>query len=394
MHNKNLKYIPYGRHDITEDDVKAVVESLKSDFITQGPLIEKFENHLCKKTKSNFCVATNSATSALHIACLSLGLQAGDNLWTTPITFVASANCARYCGANVDFVDIDPNTGLMSLVELRKKLEKARESGGLPKIVIPVHLGGTCCDMEGLSRLSEEYGFKLIEDASHAIGGKYKNELVGSCKYSSITVFSFHPVKIVTTAEGGAAMTNDPVLHQKMSLHRTHGITKDKSLFVHPKKASWYYEQIDIGFNYRMSDIHAALGISQLARLEKIIAERNKLLDRYKKMLFDLPISFLEIPKEILSSVHLAVIRLNCKCTTKHHQIFEGMRNAGIGVQLHYLPVHLQPYYRSIGFKEGDFPFSEEYSNNAISLPLFPGLTDQEQLRISSTLRDLISQYS
>ena len=382
--------IPYGRQSITEADIAAVVEVLRSDFLTQGPVIPHFEEAVASKVGAQHGVAVNSATSALHIACLALGLGPGDYLWTSPITFVASANCGRYCGATVDFVDIDSSTGLMSVNALESKLKHAARHNSLPKIVVPVHLTGSCCDMDAINKLAKHYGFAVLEDASHAIGGLYRGEPVGSCLYSDITVFSFHPVKIITTGEGGLATTNNPILAQRMIDLRSHGITKDHLRFERQPQGPWSYEQQDLGYNYRMTDIQAALGLSQLKRIGDIVAERNLQFRYYRDLLKGLPIRFLDVPKDVLSSVHLAVVLLLSASKSDHRRIFEGLRAAGIGVQLHYTPVHLQPYYRKFGFIEGDFPEAEAYASSAISLPVFPGLLEEQQAYICNTITKLI----
>jgi UDP-4-amino-4,6-dideoxy-N-acetyl-beta-L-altrosamine transaminase len=379
-------FLPYGRQTITEADISVVVEVLRSPFLTQGPAVPAFEQAVASKVKAAHGVAVNSATSALHIACLALGLGPGDQLWTSPITFVASANCGRYCGADVDFVDIEPSTGLLSVTALEQKLEQAERSGTLPKVVVPVHLTGASCDMEAIGALAERYGFAVLEDASHAIGGRYRGEPVGNCCHSAITVFSFHPVKIITSGEGGMAITNDPGLAQMMADLRNHGIVRDVSRFEQPPAGPWVYEQQQLGFNYRITDLQAALGLSQLHRLDEIVAERNQQLQRYREMLTDLPVHLLEVPENVLSSVHLAVIRLQQFMVDQHRQVFEGLRAALIGVQLHYTPVHLQPYYRALGFAEGQFPEAEAFANSAISLPLFPGLGAVDQERVVTEL--------
>ena len=369
----------------------SVVEVLRSPYLTQGPTVPAFERAVAAKVGSRHGVAVNSATSALHIACLALGLGPGDHLWTSPITFVASANCGRYCGADVSFVDIDPSTGLMSITELETKLEQAKREGTLPKVVVPVHLTGSSCDMAAIGSLAKRYGFAVLEDASHAVGGRYQGEPVGNCSHSAITVFSFHPVKIITTGEGGLATTNDPVLYQRMAELRTHGIVRDTERFEKPPIGPWAYEQQQLGFNYRMTDLQAALGLSQLEQLDDIVAERNDQFQHYQKLLDDLPVRLLEVPESVLSSVHLAVIRLNKTTADKHKQVFKGMRAAGIGVQLHYTPVHLQPYYRRLGFNESDFPEAEAYACNAISLPIYPGLQNSDQRRVVRTLAALLA---
>lgn len=383
--------IPYGRQSITEDDISSVIEVLRSPYLTQGPTVSSFEKALASKVGAKYAVAVNSATSALHLACLALGVGPGDFVWTSPITFVASANCGRYCSANIDFVDIDPATGLMSVEALALKLELAELKNTLPKVVVPVHLTGSSCDMAAIGALAERFGFAVVEDASHAVGGRYRGEPVGSCLYSSITVFSFHPVKIITTGEGGMATTNDPFLAERISELRSHGITKAENRFERTAPGPWSYEQQDLGFNYRMTDLQAALGISQLRRLDSIVCERNRQLNRYQFLLSDLPVNLLTVPEGVASSVHLAVIRLTDPCPQLHRAIFEGLRAAGIGVQLHYTPVHLQPYYRRLGFGDGDFPEAEAYATNAISLPLFPGLSADDQHRVVRTLESLFA---
>lgn len=382
--------LPYGRQSVTEADISAVVEVLRSPFLTQGPAVPAFEKATAAMVGASHGVAVNSATSALHIACLALGLGPGDRLWTSTITFVASANCGRYCGAEVDFVDIDSDTGLMSLAALEQKLHEAEQEGSLPKIVVPVHLAGSSCDMVALGALADRYGFKILEDASHAIGGRYQGEPVGNCRHSAITVFSFHPVKVITTGEGGLATTNDPELAEKMVELRSHGIVRSCERFKRPAAGPWVYEQQVLGFNYRMTDIQAALGMSQLERLETIVKERNRQLQKYRQLLVDLPVKLLDVPEGVLSSVHLAVIRLRRATVGQHRAVFEGLRAAGIGVQLHYSPVHLQPYYRSLGFKERAYPEAEAYAMSAISLPLFPGLKPLEQELVVNTLSELL----
>ena len=379
-------FLPYGRQTLTGADIAAVVEVLRSPFLTQGPVVPAFEQAVAVSVGAGYGVAVNSATSALHIACLALGLGPGDRLWTSPITFVASANCGRYCGAEVDFVDIDPATGLMSVAALQTKLEQAERDGTLPKVLVPVHLTGSSCAMAAIGALAERYGFALLEDASHAIGGRYQGEPVGNCRHSAITVFSFHPVKIITTGEGGLATTNDPLLAQRMAELRSHGIVRESERFERPAAGPWVYEQQQLGFNYRITDIQAALGLSQLQRLDAIVAERNRQLQRYRELLADLPVQLLEVPEDVVSSVHLAVIRLQQTSAKQHRQVFEGLRAAGIGVQLHYSPVHLQPYYRTLRFTEGQFPEAEAYASSAISLPLFPCLTSEDQFQVCSIL--------
>ena len=386
MSSEPKPVLPYGRQTITEADIAAVVEVLRSPFITQGPTVPAFEQAVAAKVGARYGVAVNSATSALHIACLALGLGPGDQIWTSPITFVASANCGLYCGATVNFVDIEPSTGLMSVATLQTKLEQAEGTGTLPKVVVPVHLTGSSCDMAAIGSLAERYGFAVLEDASHAIGGRYLGEPVGNCRHSAITVFSFHPVKIITTGEGGLATTNDPELAQRMAELRSHGIVREAERFERPAAGPWVYEQQQLGFNYRITDIQAALGLSQLQRLDEILAERNHQLQRYQELLADLPVQRLEVPEGVLSSAHLAVIRLQQATAEQHRQVFEGMRAAGIGVQLHYSPVHLQPYYRAMGFADGQFPEAESHASSAISLPLYPGLQECGQQRVAKAL--------
>lgn len=383
-----LDYISYGRQSISVSDIDAVVQVLRSDFLTQGPVIPAFEKAVAGKTKVKYAVSVNSATSALHIACLALKVGHGDTVWTSPNTFVASANCARHCGASVDFVDIDPHTWCMSSKKLRQKLERHQNSGmPLPTVVIPVHLSGQSCDMKVISDLGRQYGFKIIEDASHAIGGYYRNVPVGSCSYSDITVFSFHPVKIITTGEGGMALTNNRELAQRMTLLRSHGITRDPKQMTKKPEGPWYYEQLELGFNYRMTDIQAALGLSQLGHLEEFVSRRNELALQYDKALEKHSVKRQSISEDTLSSRHLYLIRISAQI---HLKIFKSLRGKGIGIGLHYMPVHLQPYYRTLGYKDGHFPEAEAYSKEAISLPLYPDLTDGEQAHIITTLKKLI----
>ena len=372
--------IPYGRQDITQADVDAVLQILQSDFLTQGPKTPLFEQTVANKVGAKHALAVNSATSALHIACLALGLGPGDWLWTTPITFVASANCGLYCGAQVDFVDIDPRTYNLCPKELEKKLVVAEKEGRLPKIIVAVHLCGQPCDMQAIHKLSLKYGFNIIEDASHAVGGKYNMHNIGSSRFSDITIFSFHPVKIITTAEGGMALTNDDLLAEKMQLYRSHGITRDQNLMTSESDGPWYYQQIELGYNYRMTELQAALGISQMERLDRFVARRHALAKRYDSLLKDFPVITPWQHPDSYSAFHLYVIRLQLSSITKsHRQIFEGLQEQGIGVNLHYIPVHTQPYYQSMGFKQNDFVNAMRYYSDAISLPMFQGLTDSQQ---------------
>ena len=375
-----MSLIPYGKQSISDDDIAAVVAVLRSDFLTQGPIVPEFEKTVAVSCGANHAVAVNSATSALHIACIALGVGPGDLVWTSPITFVASANCARYCGADVDFVDIDPRTYNMSAVRLAEKLEKAKLSGRLPKVVIPVHLSGQSCEMQAIHALSQQYGFRIVEDASHAIGGSYQGEKVGSCRYSDITVFSFHPVKIITTGEGGMAVTNDLELAKHMARLRSHGITRYPAEMTHPPDGSWYYQQIELGFNYRMTDIQAALGMSQMRRLDDFVAQRHAIAQRYDDLLKDSVATTPWQHPDSHSALHLYVIRLKLGAMkTTHREVFERMRAEGIGVNLHYIPVYRQPYYAQMGFRPEDFPNAERYYAEAITLPIFPGLTVIQQ---------------
>lgn len=384
--------IPYGRQDISQADIDAVVETLRSDFLTQGPAVERFEAALTGHCGAAHAVAVNSATSALHIACLALGLGPGDLLWTSPITFVASANCGLYCGADVDFVDIDPDTFNLSPVALERKLMAAEAAGRLPKVLVPVHMTGQSCDMAEIATLARRYGVRLIEDASHAIGGCYRDAPIGNCAFSDITVFSFHPVKIVTTAEGGAAMTNDPALAERMRLLRSHGITRDPRLMTGEPDGPWYYQQVALGYNYRMTDLQAALGVSQMARIDDYVARRHAIADRYDALLSGLPVKTPLRHADGRSALHLYVIRLADEALAKpgHRTVFERLRARGIGVNLHYIPVHTQPWYRRMGFRAGDFPQAEQYYREAISIPMYPGLTEAEQDLVVAALREAL----
>ena len=385
--------IPYGRHTISQQDIDAVVEVLQSDFLTQGPQVPAFERAITKACNAQYAVAVNSATSALHLACLALGLGQGDWLWTTPNTFVATANCALYCGAKVDFVDIDPRTYNLCAQALENKLIAAEKVGKLPKIVIPVHFSGQPCDMQAIAKLATKYGFSVIEDASHAIGGRYQDEPIGNGRYSDITVFSFHPVKIVTSAEGGAAVTNCADLAEKLRLLRSHGITRDESLMTQPMDGPWYYEQLDLGFNYRMTEMQAALGLSQMQRLAKFVSKRHRLAERYDKQLQNLPIILPWQHSDSYSARHLYVIRIpleNHTTSISHLAAFNAMRAAGIMVNLHYIPVHRQPYYQQIGFTAGQFPKAERYYKEAMSLPMYPALTEKQQDQVCSVLKAIL----
>lgn len=384
--------IPYSRQDITQADIDAVIAVLNSDFLTQGSMVPHFEQIITKRVNAKYAIAVNSATSALHIACLALGVGPDDLLWTVPNTFVASANCGRYCGADVDFVDIDPSTWNMSVQRLKEKLAQAKVENRLPKILVPVHFSGQPTEQEAIWELAQEYGFKIIEDASHAIGGARNKEPVGSCRWSDITIFSFHPVKIITTGEGGLALTNDKELSERMTMLRSHGITRDEDKFIEANNSPWYYEQQTLGFNYRMTDIQAGLGVSQITRLEDYIERRNELADRYNLSLKELPIQLPKVRKENYSAYHLYVVRLRLDELSKsHQQIFEELRSNGIGVNLHYMPVHLQPYYRNLGFELGDFPEAEAHGKEAITLPLYPTMSNAEQDQVIFALEKVLS---
>ncbi|WP_316346930.1 UDP-4-amino-4,6-dideoxy-N-acetyl-beta-L-altrosamine transaminase [Desulfuromonas acetoxidans] len=384
-------YIPYGKQHIIQDDIDAVVEVLKSDFITQGPCVPRFEDAMANYCHAKFAVAVNSATSALHLACRALGLGEGDWLWTTPITFVASANCALYCGAKVDFVDIDPRTYNMSIKSLEEKLERAEKAGTLPNVLVAVHLCGQSCEMEKIHSLGQKYGFRIIEDASHAVGGRYQGEPVGNCRYSDITVFSFHPVKIITTAEGGMALTNQSDLAEKMELLRSHGITRAPDLMTHEADGPWYYQQIELGYNYRMTELQAALGFSQMMRLDEYVSRRHFLANKYGELLDCFPLNLPWQHPDSYSAFHLFVIRLQLdRIGLSHRQVFEKLRESGIGVNLHYIPIHTQPYYQSMGFEIGDYPQAETYYSEALSLPMFPMLTEEQLEQISSILEDVL----
>jgi UDP-4-amino-4,6-dideoxy-N-acetyl-beta-L-altrosamine transaminase len=383
-----MSYIPYGRQDISQADIDAVVKVLRSDFLTQGPMVPAFEKSVAAYCGANHAVAVNSGTSALHIACRALGVGPGDTVWTTPITFVASANCALYCGAEVDFVDIDSRTYNMSQEKLVQKLQQAEQWGTLPKVVIPVHLCGQPCDMVSIHELSKQYGFRIIEDASHAIGGKYKGEPIGNCRYSDITVFSFHPVKVVTTAEGGMCVTNNSELAGTLELLRSHGITREAAKMTHPADGPWYYQQIDLGYNYRMTDIQAALGVSQMQRIDEFVYKRHVIAERYDDFLKDLPLTTPWQHPDGYSGLHLYVIRLNLdEISHSQKEVYESLRKQGIGVNLHYIPVYRQPYYERMGFKVGYCTEAEQYYREVISIPMYPGLTEELQDQVVDAIR-------
>lgn len=380
--------IPYSRQDVSQTDIDAVVAVLKSDYLTQGPMVPRFEQAVATYCGGRHAVAVNSATSALHVACLALGLGMGDVLWTSPNTFVASANCALYCGGSVGFVDIDPHTYNMSVEALRKKLEDAERKGCLPKIVVPVHFAGQSCEMREIKALADRYGFRIIEDASHAIGGKYRDEYIGSGRYSDITIFSFHPVKIITTGEGGMAITNDPELAEKMRLLRSHGITRNPGLMDRLSHGPWYYQQVGLGYNYRMTDIQAALGLSQLTRIEDFIERRRVLARNYARLLEDLPVILPFERPDVRSAWHLYSVRTRAKARSAIHA---ELHQAGILANVHYIPVHTQPYYQKLGFRPGDFPVAERYYEDAVSLPMFAGLSDTDQEDVGRQLRRILS---
>ncbi|QUX92913.1 UDP-4-amino-4,6-dideoxy-N-acetyl-beta-L-altrosamine transaminase [Marinomonas sp. A3A] len=379
-------FIPYGRQSISEDDIAAVVKSLRSDFLTQGPCVSEFEQAICTKVGASYAVSANSATSALHLACLALGVGAADTVWTSPNTFIASANCARYCGANVDFVDIDSRTYNMCANKLAEKLAIAKTQDKLPKVVIPVHFAGQSCDMEAIHLLSKEYGFRIIEDASHAIGAKYQDNYVGNGAFSDICIFSFHPVKIITSAEGGMAITNDEQLAKHMRTHAQQGTTKSVDELTQTP-GDWYYEQHTLGFNYRMTELQAALGLSQLSRLDDFIERRHQQFANYKTLLKNLPITLPYQADDNYSALHLFPILLPEHNKTARKGVFDILRQAGIGTQVHYIPVHTQPYYQELGFKQGDFPIAEDYYARTLSLPLFADLTYAQQERVALILK-------
>lgn len=384
--------IYYGKQNINEEDIQSVIDVLKSDFLTQGPAIEKFERTVADYCGAKYAVAVTNATSALHIACKAAGLGHGNVLWTSPITFTASSNCGRYCGADVDFVDIDDNTYNMSADILEEKLKQAKKDGKLPKVVVPVHLAGQSCDMERIHTLSKEYGFTVIEDASHATGADYKDTKVGSCKYSDMTVFSFHPVKIVTTGEGGMVLTNSKKLYEKLCLYRSHGITRDSDLMTHEADGPWYYQQIELGYNYRMTDIQAALGTSQMQRLDEFVARRRHLAARYDELLKDLPLRTPYQHPDTKPSWHIYVVRVDFdKVKKTKKQIFAEMKERGIVLNLHYIPVHTQPYYEKLGHKPEECPVSLRYYKEAFTLPLYYNLTDEQQDEIVKALKEVLA---
>ena len=387
--------IPYGRQSLDQADIDAVVEVLKSDWLTQGPTLEQFEVAMAQRCEAGFGVAVCNATAALHIACLAAGLGPDDWLWTTPNSFVASANCGRYCGAQVDFVDIDPQTWNLDAQVLASKLEAAERSGLLPKVVVAVAFSGQSCDMRAIAALAERYDFTLIEDASHAVGASYAGRPVGCGEFAAMTVFSFHPVKIITTGEGGMVMTNRPELAERLRSLRSHGMTRDPDRMDEPSHGPWYYQQLELGFNYRMTDIQAALGLSQLVQLETFIARRRALVARYQAAFAELPLTLPGLQAEAQSAWHLYVVRLQTeRLRMSHREIFDALRAAGIGVNLHYIPIHLQPYYRALGFQRADFPEAEHYYAQAISLPLFPAMTDAQQDQVIEQVQKVLERQA
>lgn len=384
-------FIPYGRQDIAQEDVSAVLEALGSDWLTQGPTGPRFEAAVADHCGARYGVAVNSGTSALHLACRVLDLGPGDWLWTSPISFVASANCARYCGAQVDFVDIDPRTWNMSPAALEAKLTLAEGQGRLPKVVAPVHFAGQSCDMETISRLARRYRFAVIEDACHALGSSYRDRRVGSCTYADLTVFSFHPVKTITTGEGGMVLTNHPDLAARLALLRSHGITREAARMQGASEGPWYYQQVDLGYNYRLTDLQAALGLSQMKRLDEFVERRRALVRRYHELLQGLPLRLPWEHPDSRAAWHLFVIRLELdRLSRSRRQVFEALREAGIGVNVHYIPIHLQPYYQALGFKAGDFPEAERYYAEAITLPLHVRLSEADQDRVTEVLKETI----
>jgi UDP-4-amino-4,6-dideoxy-N-acetyl-beta-L-altrosamine transaminase len=379
--------IPYGKHLVNEDDVDAVVEVLRNQFLTQGTVVPKFEQALCEYTGANHCVAVNSATSGLHVACLAAGVAAGDSVWTVPNSFVASANCALYCGATIDFVDIDPLTRNIDISALETKLQHAATQNRLPKALIVVHFSGLSCEMQTIQKLTHLYSIVLIEDAAHGLGGSYQQSKIGSCVYSDMSVLSFHPVKSITSAEGGAVLTNQSQLYQKLQLFAKHGVTKDPSQYQGESHGPWYYQQLELGYNYRLSDLHAALGLSQLSKLDVFIQKRSKLAKVYDNALADLPLKLPVEEPQFKSAWHLYMVEL---IQHDRQHIYQQLHDKGVGVNVHYIPIHLQPYYQQLGFKQGDFPVSEHFYQNALTLPLFPSLTDIEQAKVIAVLHEVL----
>lgn len=389
-----MKIIPYGKHSINEKDIETVLAVFKSEWLTQGPMVEQFEQAVAEYCGAKYAVAVSNGTAALHLACLAAGLSPGKRLWTSPNTFVASANCALYCGAQPDFVDSDARTYNLDVTAFAQKLVDGKRDGTLPDIVIPVHFAGQSCEMEVIHALSRKYDFVVIEDACHAFGGTYRQKNIGGCQYSDMTVLSFHPVKTITAGEGGMILTNQEELAQRLRCLRTHGITRDPQLMLNESHGAWYYQQIALGYNYRLTDIQAALGISQLRRIDEFVARRRFLAQRYHALLQDLPVTLPWQHPDTNSSWHLYVIRvLVDRLTISRRQVFDQLRQQGIGVHVHYIPVHTQPYYQQMGFKWGDFPHAEQYYHEAISLPLHYELTETDQDRIVTILGDILCSH-
>ncbi|MDH5543555.1 MAG: UDP-4-amino-4,6-dideoxy-N-acetyl-beta-L-altrosamine transaminase [Nitrospinota bacterium] len=387
-----MKRVPYGRQQISREDIQAVTKVLEGDWLTQGPLIGKFEEEFARYVGAKYAVALSNGTVALHLASICAGLGHGDILWTSPISFVASANAGLYCGADVDFVDIEPGTANMSVSMLEEKLKTAKNNGKLPKVIIPVHFAGQSCDMEKVGALSKEYGFTVIEDACHASGGTYKGEKVGSCGYSSMAVFSFHPVKIITTGEGGMICTNDAEIYKRLLRLRTHGITRDEAFMEGASEGGWYYEMVELGMNCRITDFQCALGLSQLSRIDQFVARRNELASRYDKELQGLPLSHLDKSDDAYSAYHLYVIRLDLeKCGKTRREVYDALIERGVLANVHYIPIHLQPLYRKMGFKKGDFPNAEKYYEEALTIPLYPSMTDNDFEQVVESLREAVA---
>ena len=387
-----MKRVPYGRQQISREDIEAVVEVLEGDWLTQGPLVNKFEEEFARYCGAKYAVAVSNGTAALHIAALCAGLKPGDILWTSPISFVASANAGLYCGAEVDFVDIDPVTANMSVNLLEEKLADAKRTGKLPKVLIPVHFAGQSCDMEKIDALSKEYGFTVIEDACHASGGSYKGKKVGSCSYSSMSVFSFHPVKIITTGEGGMICTNDEDIYKHLLRLRTHGVTKDENTMEGASEGGWYYELVELGFNYRITDFQCALGLSQLSKIDSFVSTRNELAGRYDKELSGLPLQSMGKISDSYSAYHLYVIRLNLgELKKSRREVYDALIEMGVLVNIHYIPIHLQPLYKRLGFKKGDFPNAEKYYEEALTIPLFPSMTGDDFNHVVKSLREALA---
>ena len=379
--------IPYGKHLVDEDDIDAVVDVLRNQFLTQGKVVPQFEQALCNYTGAKYCVAVNSATSGLHVACLAAGVGTGDLVWTVPNSFVASANCALYCGASIDFVDINPTTRNIDVSALENKLQQAASQNRLPKVLIVVHFSGLSCDMQSIRSLTQKYSIVLIEDAAHGLGGSYQQSKIGSCVYADMAVLSFHPVKSITSAEGGAVLTNQSGLHEKLKLFAKHGVTKDPEQYQGESHGPWYYQQLELGYNYRLSDMQAALGLSQLKKLDSFMQKRAEIAKVYDEALVNLPLKLPVVESQSQSAWHLYMVELTLH---DRQDIYQQLHAKGVGVNVHYIPIHLQPYYQQLGFKQGDFPVSEHFYQHALTLPLFPSLTDEEQTKVIDTLREIL----